>query len=940
MFFSRSPPTFVLFGHLLYSNRSNIMRKSFSTLCVGLLLLSLSLAMVWPDKLSDQLKEKFQSYSEFFTGEYVYLQSDKMHYQAGETVWLAAYIRSQARFEPTSTSEILHVELWDAKGKKRLARGLKINKGQAEGTLELPKNLASAAYTIRAYTHWQLNEKSPAVFDKQIFVKGKEEVEQAKNTEIASTYKLDLLPEGGYLVEGLKSRIAFKMTNEKGLPVATEGLIKDQTGKELGHFSSEMNGMGTFDIRPEKGMSYQVEITKPSQTNVKQNLPQPLPSGLVLRLEEVQDEVALITVEASSAQKLGIVLQQRHTMLFNHVQEVQAGENSLRIPLEKAGMGIAQLTIFDEKERALAERLIFAKPDEQLKISVQTDKKEYGPREEVKLSLTVSDSKGRPVGADLSLAAIDANLAEAAKGKGSNMLTWMSFESELKGKIINPQSYLLSHKPSRSLDLMLMTHGWRRYDWQEALGQLPGRPAFPAEQMMLSGTVINAYNQQAIAGAEVMINDHEAVVKTDESGRFSLPRTHPERPVTLFISAPGFGTQQQRIVGVPAELQYKLRVQPIVTPETSTSLQVFAGNLPFPDFRPNPKSALPPFAKMASWTWPEQVEIAASSDPIASVPSNFDKENKTLNLGVVSITKSRVPVFTRDPNDQSKTSFDEKEIGNLSVRDPNDIISLSPGVFQADARSSEIYVRGADAASNLILFDGVKVRGGHNLPKMAMKKVEVYLSGAPAEFGDFTGGVIVMESKGPRMLYMMDTVATIISPPQVENLEEVLSKLSPIAGEVYGHCTMRVFVDEDGKYKRAKIIESSHRAWEKALKPHLATLSFEPAMTDIGTPYPYQVDMPFYFYADQELARDFKTDTLQLPELKSTSDFYSARSYYVPSAAELGDREDIRTTLFWTGHIEVPSSGKAVFRFRTSDNCSHFRIRIEGIGKNGELASF
>lgn len=921
------------------------MRKKILFLIVGLCLTATLSAMMWPDNFTEKLKEKLKTFQQYLPMEQVYVQMDKMHYRAGETIWLAGYVRSLADLSKAGPSEILQIELLDAAGKALEKRGFQLSEGKAEGTIELPNELPTGTYQLRAYTHWQLNEREPAIFHQPVFVKGISG--PGSKTDILSDkgYQLDFMPEGGSLIYGLKSRVAFKMVDEKGLPVEVAGTIKDGQGKLITTFSSEMHGMGSFDFVPKEGVSYQVEIIRPADVEQSLRLPQALPDGFVIRLEEINAEFAEVKIIGNKRQAITMVLRQHGDVVYEGKAEIGKDGIERKIPVGDLVQGVAQLTIFDSESRPFAERLIYVPGKKHLNIEVKTNQSSYGPGEEVKLSLTVSDEAGRPCAADLSLAAIAADLAEARAEKGSNLISWMTWESHLRGSVFQPQSYFDGKNQviPQAVDYLLLTHGWRRYDWQYVLSENPVVPAIPAEQLALRGEVVNAYNQLPIEGAQVMLYEGEEIVQTDAKGHFRIPRRDAYRAVTLYISAPGFGTQQQRIIGVPGALKYELAVKPVVTPQTKERLSVkpdpFQGRVQpsAPDIASQLSKNYAPLHQAYFWpaTQPAPVRQVEMKPPGPS----FDEATSTLNMKEVGIYGTRVPVFPRDPNLQSVTQFDATEIQHIPVRSINDFAALSAGVYQADAEGSALNVRGGRSTSNQYIVDGVKVRGTGELPQGAMKKVQIYLSGAPAEYGDFTGGLIVMESKGPRMMWMMDTVAVIETPPRPVNMEEVLSQVNPPQGEVKGSSWVTVFVDEKGRYKRHKIQNSTHKGWTKSLKTVLPSLNFEPAITTAGTPYAYQVDLPFAFYADDELAKDHPTDTLTLPELRSSADFYAERSFYVPSPAQLKGKTDERTTLYWNGRLSVPASGRLTVRFRTSDVATRFAVVVEGIGDDGRLGS-
>ena len=62
---------------------------------------------------------------------------------------------------------------------------------------------------------------------------------------------LQFFPEGGDMVEGIESRVAFKATDIHGLPYKVSGEIIDSKGKSITKFSSMHDGMGFFNIKPE-----------------------------------------------------------------------------------------------------------------------------------------------------------------------------------------------------------------------------------------------------------------------------------------------------------------------------------------------------------------------------------------------------------------------------------------------------------------------------------------------------------------------------------------------------------------------------------------------------------------------------------------------------------------------------------------------------------------
>jgi outer membrane receptor protein involved in Fe transport len=69
------------------------------------------------------------------------------------------------------------------------------------------------------------------------------------------------------------------------------------------------------------------------------------------------------------------------------------------------------------------------------------------------------------------------------------------------------------------------------------------------------------------------------------------------------------------------------------------------------------------------------------------------------------------------------------------------------GVFSRDGEVGN--VRGQRTDGNVTYIDGIRVRGSGGLPESAIEQVSVILGGVPAQYGDATGGIINITTKGP-----------------------------------------------------------------------------------------------------------------------------------------------------------------------------------------------
>ncbi len=104
-------------------------------------------------------------------------------------------------------------------------------------------------------------------------------------------------------------------------------------------------------------------------------------------------------------------------------------------------------------------------------------------------------------------------------------------------------------------------------------------------------------------------------------------------------------------------------------------------------------------------------------------------------------------VFEKDP--AVVTTISSKDLVKLGTRNVQSIAATAAGVYQSDEGSFDISIRGARSSSTVYYIDGMKVRGQTTMNQAAIQQVQVYTGGTPAEFGDFTGGVISYTTMNP-----------------------------------------------------------------------------------------------------------------------------------------------------------------------------------------------
>jgi hypothetical protein len=141
--------------------------------------------------------------------------------------------------------------------------------------------------------------------------------------------------------------------------------------------------------------------------------------------------------------------------------------------------------------------------------------------------------------------------------------------------------------------------------------------------------------------------------------------------------------------------------------------------------------------------------ITNSSTSTSSKPSNNKTGEKELDAAKIKTKKYVRPLIDKDGG-ASGDSKGAGEIKEMAARDSSGVVGTMAGV---NSSTGEMSLRGGSGDATIAFIDGQKVRGGLNLPKGAFEEISVMTGGIPANYGDATGGIISVTTKGPTSSY-------------------------------------------------------------------------------------------------------------------------------------------------------------------------------------------
>jgi hypothetical protein len=213
-----------------------------------------------------------------------------------------------------------------------------------------------------------------------------------------------------------------------------------------------------------------------------------------------------VTASPSSANSitkvhiLGTMYQQK---IFALDEELENGYVEGTIPTESLPSGILTLTVFDENYKPLAERITYINNEEYVSNpEITVDQKGIDKRQKNEISISLPND----IASDFSVSVTDSKIDN---DNSDNIISHLLLTGELKGKVYDPAHYFLNNSDSitRQLDLVMLTHGWRRINWEKIVnGKFP-EIKYPKDTsyLSLSGVISGATATQLKQAQEIIL---------------------------------------------------------------------------------------------------------------------------------------------------------------------------------------------------------------------------------------------------------------------------------------------------------------------------------------------------------------------------------------------------------------------------------------------------
>ncbi len=437
-----------------------------------------------------QLQKTYVNYFKY-NREAVYLQLNKTQVIPGESIWFSAYVFDPRTQKPNLKTTNLHVNLYNQQGKLLAAKTVYIEKGKGQGYFKLDTtHYNPGKYLIRAFTNYMRNFKEENDFRQGFVIIGN--TDQAPSTKIK--YDLQVLPEGGHLLENTQNTLGVKLINNQGEGVAfTHGKVRNTEGKVVTTFQSNPFGLSKFRLFYNAKEHYKVSVVTSSRKTVTVNMPIAEKRGLVFSVNNLTSHYLYLSIHTNKAslprvggKKYYIVIHREGVMgSIPFVFPTDTTAAILRIDKGVLANGINIITLFNQKFHPLLERQVFygknithtpiyatliGNSNDSLLINLNAEIKGVTHR----LSVSVLPAKTK------------------AYTPKNNILSAFYIEPFIKGDLENGAYYFASNNARQrnyNLDLLLLTQGWSKYAWKNIFSGPPTIYYQPEHGFSLSGSV-------------------------------------------------------------------------------------------------------------------------------------------------------------------------------------------------------------------------------------------------------------------------------------------------------------------------------------------------------------------------------------------------------------------------------------------------------------------
>jgi hypothetical protein len=540
------------------------------------------------DNYAVTIQQQFDQYQKKALQEKVYVHTDKSFYLAGEIVWFKVYYVDGTFHKPLHFSKVAYVEITDRENKPVMQAKIALKKGSGSGSFYLPVSVNTGNYTLRAYTNWMKNFGADYYFEKTVNIVNSLKPLPTPPRDTTPGVQIQFFPEGGNLVRGIESKVAFQATDKYGRGQDFYGVVLNENNDTLLRFRPLKFGIGHFSLLPSGQHTYKAIVTTPGGHTISRNLPAVYEQGYAMQIREGNANTIQVTVTtnfSSPGQDVFLLAHTRQSMKVAQKHVFINGTATFVIDKDKLGEGISQLTVFNNQKQPVCERLYFKLPEHMLEITANSDARQYGCRNKVNVLINSKTGAHKQTASNMSLAVYRLDSLQAFDQQDILSYLWLS--SDLKGYIESPAYYFSGQSDliKEATDNLMLVHGWRKFNWENIVtGTTPAFYYAPEyDGHIIAGKVVNTATEKPTPGIKtylsvpgVQLQFYNARSNTEGQIWFDVRDYYGQNEIILQTDAQGDSNTYRVDIVSPFSEKYSTVlptpfVLPAATPQTLTN---------------------------------------------------------------------------------------------------------------------------------------------------------------------------------------------------------------------------------------------------------------------------------------------------------------------------------------------------------------------------------
>ncbi len=474
------------------------------------------LSMLTASCFGQEKKSLDSLYINYFklTREIPYLHINKSTFIEGEEIWFQAYVLNQKTKKLDKSTRNLYCTIYDEKGNFKQSKLLFVKNGIADGSIKIDSTFTKNTYYIKASTNWMRNFEEVESFIQKIQILGSKKSSE-KTIGSNSNYDLQLLPEGGHLVESTNAVIGviIKDKNNKGTKIKS-GVLLDDKNNVLKQISTNQFGLGKVNFYYNPNSNYKVKITTQDNEVIVKNIEPAKKTGITLNVVNPNSTIIKLTMQTNKETLKNSANNKYHIYIHNTSSIIKSSFSLKKdtysynsfLSVKKLQKGLNIITVLNDKMQPILERVFFNNHNNLYSnITFKTVSKSRD-------SLTVMLNKDNIQNHYLSATF----LPESTKSYSLENTMYSKFllKPYIKGDVENSSYYFknTNRKKLADLDLLLLTQGWSKYNWYNIFNATP-KQRFDFEVAMNVNGVVNMNNLDKDAKV-VLFSSNSALLLT------------------------------------------------------------------------------------------------------------------------------------------------------------------------------------------------------------------------------------------------------------------------------------------------------------------------------------------------------------------------------------------------------------------------------------------